>query len=188
MAHGAPLDLLHASIYFDFRPLVGNAALAQPMRELVIRRGASVPRFVKQMAQNALANRAPLNWHGGIETTKVEGRAMLDLKFHGAMIFVDAARLYALAHGVAHTGTRERFEAVAVVQKVPPHESEAWVRGFEFLQMLRLQVQMARDPAAPGNPNLIELDALNDIDRRVLKEVCRVARRLQQRIALDYQR
>ena len=188
MEHGAPLDLLHASIYFDFRPLAGALELVQPMRELVIRRAASVPRFVKQMAQNALANRAPLNWHGGIEASRVDGRAVLDLKFRGAMIFVDAARLYALAHGIAHTGTRERFEAVAGSLKVPPHESEAWVRGFEYLQMLRLQVQMARDPAAVDNPNLIELDALNDIDRRVLKEACRVARRLQQRIALDYHR
>jgi CBS domain-containing protein len=188
MEHGAPLDLLQSSIYFDFRPLVGRLELARPMRELVMRRAAGVPRFVKQMAENALANRAPLNWHGGIETTKVEGRAMLDLKFHGSMIFVDAARLYALAHGIAHSGTRERFEVVAVRLKVPPHESEAWVRGFEFLQMLRLQAQVARDPAAPDNPNLIEIDGLNDIDRRVLKEACRVARRLQQRMALDYQR
>jgi len=36
--------------------------------------------------------------------------------------------------------------------------------------------------------NLAEVAALNDIDRRVLKESFRVARRLQQRMELDYQR
>ena len=34
---GAPEDLLKASIFFDLRPLVGERALAQPMRELVAR-------------------------------------------------------------------------------------------------------------------------------------------------------
>ncbi|MDH4287511.1 MAG: hypothetical protein OEV65_02090 [Aquincola sp.] len=42
--------------------------------------------------------------------------------------------------------------------------------------------------AADGNPNLIDVGALNDIDRRVLKESLRIARRLQQRIELDYAR
>jgi signal-transduction protein with cAMP-binding, CBS, and nucleotidyltransferase domain len=32
--------------------------------------------------------------------SNVDGRAMLDLKLHGTAIFVDAARLYALAHGL----------------------------------------------------------------------------------------
>jgi CBS domain-containing protein len=56
--------------------------------------------------------------------------------------------------------------------------------------MLRLRVQMERTgaPAAGANPNLLELDALNDIDRRVLKECLRVARHLQQRMELDYRR
>ena len=59
--------------------------------------------------------------------------------------------------------------------------------------MLRLQVQLARDrreavDASDGNPNLVDVAALNDIDRRVLKESLRVAQRLQQRIQMDYLR
>jgi CBS domain-containing protein len=34
----------------------------------------------------------------------------------------------------------------------------------------------------------VELSTLNDIDRRMLKESFRVARRLQQKMELDYQR
>jgi CBS domain-containing protein len=70
---------------------------------------------------------------------------------------------------------------------VAAHESEAWVTGFEFLQMLRLQVQMG-GVATPANPNLIDTATLNDIDLRMLKETIRIARRLQQRMGLDYQR
>jgi CBS domain-containing protein len=176
---GAPDDLLAASIYFDFRPLVGRAELAQPMRALVTQRARALPRFVKQMADNALGHRAPLAWHGGIAGARV------DLKMQGTAIFVDAARLYALAHGVAETNTRARFEALAPLMHAPAAESQGWIAGFEFLQMLRLRTQIdGRDASA--NPNLLEVATLNDIDRRTLKESLRVANRLQQRMELDY--
>jgi len=191
--HGAPEDLLNASIYFDFRPLAGRADLTLPMRELVLREAARSPRFMRLMAENALRSGPALNWLGGLDTRTQDGQQLIDLKLQGTAQYVDAARLYALAHGMAATGTRARFEAAARAMGAPPQEAEAWVAGFEVLQMLRLQVQLARErreavDASDGNPNLIDVGALNDIDRRVLKESLRVSRRLQQRITLDYLR
>ena len=189
--HGAPDDLLSASICFDLRALAGNALLAQPLREMLLREPPAVPRFLKQMADNALRSRPPLNWRGALETHDVDGRAWLDLKLQGTAMFVDAARLYALAHGLQALGTRARLEAAAPLMRVAPQESEAWITGFEFLQMLRLQVQVSENPVDPpqtANPNLIDVAALNDIDHRMLKETMRIARRLQQRIELDYRR
>ena len=189
--HGAPEDLLAASIYFDLRPVAGQVALAAPLSEMIQREASQVPRFLKQLADNALRQRPPINWRGGVATTEVDGRAVIDLKLQGTALFVDAARLLALAQGLPALGTRERLEAAAPGLGVAPAESEAWVGAFEFLQGLRLQVQMA--PAAAGavsgaNPNLLDVAALNDIDLRMLKESLRLARRLQQRIELDYQR
>ena len=182
---GAPEDLLAASIYFDLRPLAGNTALAEPLREAVTRQAAAVPRFIKQLALNSLRNRAPLDWKGAVATQEVDGREMLDLKMSGTAIFVDVARLYALAHGVAETNTRRRFEAVATYLNAGAQESEGWCTSFEFLQMQRLQAQLRADSA---QPNLVEPAQLNDIDRRVLKECVRVMRRLQQRVELDFER
>jgi CBS domain-containing protein len=191
--HGAPEDLLNASIFFDFRALAGDAALVQPMRELVAREAARNARFMKQMADNALRNGPALTWTGAIDTQSKNGQSVIDLKLHGTALYVDAARLYALAHGIGATGTRARFEAAARAMGAPPQEAEAWIGGFEYLQLLRLQVQLDRASreavdAADGNPNLVDVSALNDIDRRVLKESLHVARRLQQRIELDYGR
>ncbi|HEY6087533.1 MAG TPA: DUF294 nucleotidyltransferase-like domain-containing protein [Burkholderiaceae bacterium] len=191
--HGAPEDLLNASIYFDFRALAGDASLVEPMRALVMQQAGRNPRFMKQMAENALRNAPALNWHGGIDAQTQDGQEVVDLKLHGTAIYVDAARLYALAHGVPATATRARFEVAAKAMGAATQEAEAWVGGFEYLQMLRLQVQLARDrreavDASDGNPNLIDVAALNDIDRRVLKESLRVARRLQQRLEMDYVR
>ncbi|NWG74814.1 MAG: CBS domain-containing protein, partial [Rubrivivax sp.] len=185
--HGAPSDLLNASIYFDFRALAGRAELVQPLRERLLRAAAKTPRFMKQMAENALRNRVPLNWRGAIETQERGGRRWLDLKLNGTVLFVDAARLFALVNGVAATGTRARFEEAGAAMNVAAAEREAWASAFEVLQMMRLRAQIDGD-GDPENPNRIDLERLNDIDRRVLKEVYRVARSLQQRLELDYQR
>ena len=52
-------------------------------------------------------------------------------------------------------------------------------------------MQLARErggDGADGNANYVDAAALNDLDRRVLKEALQVARRLQQRLQLDYLR
>jgi CBS domain-containing protein len=155
---------------------------------------AQTPRLLKQMADNALRNSPALSWSGAIDTQAQGGRQVVDLKLHGTMIYVDAARLFALAQGVAATGTRARFEAAAPAMGVPAREAGAWSDGFEVLQLMRLQIQLERGnnavaaDADPGNPNLLDVSQLNDLDRRLLKESLRVARRLQQRLELDFGR
>ena len=182
--HGAPEDLLKASIYFDLRPLAGALSLAQPLRDAVRTRAAQLPRFARQLAQNALRNGPRLNWRGALDPQRDGVHEWVDLKLNGTMIFVDAARLYALALGVGATGTRARFEAVGAALQIDVRESQAWVGAFEFLQMLRLCVQAC----AGEHPNRLDLNTLNHIDRRMLKESFRAAQRLQQRMTLDYMR
>jgi len=190
IAQGSPTHLLEASIYFDLRPIAGHLALAEPLRERVVAAAAATPRFMKQMADNALRNAVPLNWRGAIVTRDEGEHRWLDLKLNASMPFVDAARLYALAHGVAATGTRERLEAAAGPMQADPRELRHWCESFEFVQMLRLRVQIAPHEGAAGAalPNRVDIAALGDIDRRVLKDALGAARSLQQRMALDYLR
>jgi len=185
--HGSPQDLLNASIYFDFRALAGDRSLARQLRDDVVSRAQATPRFLRQLAINGLRQSAPLNWLGNIDTSEMEGRQTLDLKLQGTAIVVDVARLYALAHGVPATGTRERLAAVGPQMGVPSAEHQAWTGAFDFLQTLRLRAQLDGRTVA-GNPNRIAIDDLHDIDRRLLKEVLRVVRSLQQRVRLDYER
>lgn len=188
---GSPRDVLAANICFDLRALTGAVGLAEPLDAEIGARAAAVPRFLKQMAEDALRQPSPLNWRGAVDTTEVEGRPMFDLKLQGTSIFVAAARLYALAHGIRATGTRARLETVAPKLGATPRESGSWVIAFEFLQMLRLRIQLhAHDEgeASTVNPNRIDVAGLSDIDRHMLREACKVARQMQQRIELDYRR
>ncbi len=188
MEHGAPQDLLGASIYFDLRALTGRQALVAEMKRHILARAQSLPRFLKQMADNALQNAAALGWFGAIHSTTIDGRECFDLKLHGTMVFVDAARLYALAYGVAETGTAERLAALAPLMHVPEFEAQEWLHGFDVLQGLRMKAQIRHDARRGGNPNVIALDDLSEHEHEALHQALRAAQLLQQRIGLDYQR
>jgi CBS domain-containing protein len=191
--HGTPEDVLNANIYFDLRPLVGHAELAAPLLKFLHGPAVRQPRFLRLMADNALRNSPALTWTGAIDTEPLDGEAVVDLKLRGTAICADAARILAMANGVTATGTRARLEGAAHAMGVAPQEAQSWTTAFEFLQMLRLRVQLDNDSsqavdASDGNPNLVDVGALNDIDRRMLKESLRVAKRLQQRLQMDFLR
>jgi CBS domain-containing protein len=183
--HGSPEDLLHASIFFDFRAIAGDFALAQPLTERVAERIRATPRFLHQLAINALAHRSPLNWFGHVE---LDDAGTVDLKLQGAALFVDAARILGLAQGVTATATRERLLQTGAALGLKPQEYESWVGAFEFVQSLRLRLQLEPDVARSAHPNRLTLQTLSGIDRRILATSLREARRLQQRLELDYAR
>jgi hypothetical protein len=65
---------------------------------------------------------------------------------------------------------------------IPPDEVAASIEGFNFIQLLRLRHQhFEQEHGRPGD-NLIRPDDLNEIERRVLKEAFRQARKLQARL------
>jgi CBS domain-containing protein len=111
----------------------------------------------------------------------------LDLKLNGTTPFVDAARVFALAHGVAASGTAARLRGAAAKMNIGEAEVEAWLSSFYFIQMLRLRGQHEEMEAGRTMDNRIDPDLLNDLDRRILKEAFRQARRIQGRMALDNQ-
>ena len=183
---GDPRSLLEANIFFDFRAIAGDASRASRLREHVTRRAAGNPRFLKQMSDNALRNGPPASWTGlrigslfGAEVTQV------DLKLNGTVPFVDGARLLALAHGIPCTGTAERLQALADAGRLLREETRAWIDAFQFLQSLRLRTQQAARAGADA-ANVFDTEHLSDIDRRILRESFRLARTLQQRLALDF--
>ncbi len=185
--HGSPESLLHASIFFDFRPLTGDAALALDLRAWLNRATQKNPRFLHQMAGNALRNRPPL---GVVRDFVLSEDAAhphtLDLKLNGTTPFVDAARIFALAAGSPQTSTAKRLREAAHTLHIPDAELADWNRAFHFLQLLRLRHQHAQQRTGQTPDNHLDPDTLNPLDRRILKEALRQARKVQARLAMDY--
>ncbi len=184
---GDPESLLNASIFFDFRPLLGQEKLAEELQGWLLAKTTATPRFLHQMAVNALRNRPPL---GLVRDFVVDGEGdqanTMDLKLSGTTPFVDAARVFALATGVAATGTAARLRGAGPKLNIPESEIEAWLSSFFFIQMLRLHGQHDEMQADTPMDNRINPDDLNDLDRRILKESFRQARKVQVRLTLDF--
>ncbi len=194
---GTPEHLLNASIFFDFRAISGRTALAEELRAHLTPLAKGHPRFLNLLATQGLSIDVPLNWRGAIDGTQRNGLTTLDLKLQATALVVSAARVYALAHGIEATGTAQRLALFGAASQVPRREYEAWVTGFEFLQSLRLRVQLELGSVgeqsmalavSSDEPNRLNVTALNDVDRRILKESLRVSRGLQQRLRMDHAR
>jgi CBS domain-containing protein len=182
-----PKALLDSAICFDFRPLAGDATLAQTLRGWLLPRTRARPAFLHLMVQNALQARPALGVLGDFATqASPDGPASIDLKLHGTRPFVDAARVYALAFGLRQTGTAERLRAAAPELRMRGAEMAAIVDAFFFIQGLRLRLQAGT--ATPPHANRLAPEQLNAFESRTLKEALRQARKLQQRLALDYER
>ena len=172
--------LLHASVFFDFRPLYGAPELSDELRDWLNGSIKDNRLFLKRMAENALANRPPLGLVRDFVVASGGAQAhTLDLKINGITPFVDAARIFALYAGVSQTGTAARLRAAARAWNMASDEVEAWVAAFHFIQLLRLRHQHLAQTRGEAVGNRIDPEQLNALDRRILKEAFRQARKLQ---------
>ena len=179
-----PQALLNANIFFDFRPLVGNGALAEALRAWLLGITQENRFFLRMMVANALQAEPPLGVIRAFKIDEGEHAGTIDLKTHGTRLFVDATRTFALALGIAETNTTQRMRLAARRLNIEERHIEATAESFQFLQMLRLRAQ--RGDLATEGGNRIDPYALNELDQRMLKEALRQARQLQHRLQLTY--
>lgn len=187
MREAQPQALLFASIFFDFRPLYGDEALSEALRDWLLSASGGNPLFLRQMTENALQCQPPLGFiRDFVYDDNKEFPHTIDLKMYGSRPFVDAARIFALAGGVEDTSTAQRLRAVAASMDLGGDDVAAVIDGFYYIQLLRLRHQHKIDGEQAG-ANRINPDELNELDRHILKEAFKQARKLQSRLKLDYQ-
>ncbi len=185
---GTPEHLLKSSIFFDFRALYGDADQIEPLRKTLLAQTGRNSRFRRQMAANAMQFRPPLGLFGEFKlSSSGEEVHTLDLKLQGLTPFIDAARIIALAHQIEETNTEERLKTASEQSLLRPGDVDAWLEAYYFIQLLRMRNH--RQQAKEGRPlsNRLNPDMLNELDRRILKEAFRQGRKLQNKIALEYQ-
>ena len=185
---GTPEHLLKASIFFDFRAL--NAALpeVEALRADLLQLTQRNSRFRRQMAANSLSIRPPL---GVIRDFKLKGSGdhanMLDLKTNGLTPFVDSARILALGSGIAETQTVARLNGAAANGAARAGDVKGWVDAYHYIQFLRMRQHATQFHEGRELDNHVDPDSLSELDRRILKEAFRQARKLQSKLVLEYQ-
>jgi PAS domain-containing protein len=178
---GEPHGLMEVNIFFDFRAVWGEEALAEDLRRHIFACVAERPVFLRHLAADTMEFRTPLDILGRIRPDH-RGDDHLDVK--GALLhIVNFARIYSLRHGLHEAGTAARLRALGRDDHLPADTVQATLDAWRHLSALRLRLQVERsDRGVPPN-NLVVLSTLSDWDRATLKLALAQIGNLQQRLA-----
>lgn len=185
IAATSPTALLNSTIFFDFRPIHGDHALAEAMRDHLLDAVKGKTIFLHLMAKNALEAPPPIGRLNRFNTASGEHKGTVDLKTQGSRLFVDIARIYALATGVRATSTEQRLRLSGQRSKRTPSAIEGDIAAFRFIQKIRLQRQL-ESLDDDRDANRVDPYLINEVEQRVLRESFRQAQALQDRLRLDY--
>lgn len=109
LARSETKDLFYTDIFFDFRPVLGDASLAGELWRYAYGRAGQSPGFLRDLAGIATGFRSPIGVFGNIKTHS--GR--IDLKENGLLPIVTGARVLALRNDIEERATRDRLEGVS---------------------------------------------------------------------------
>lgn len=160
-----PDDLLAVDIFFDFRFVAGDPALAGTLRSDALEMARSALPMVKLLADQLNRWAPPLGFLGKIST--VDGR--VDLKKGGLFPIVAAARCLALSHGIAARATAERLAGLKAAGIGSEMDLTMLDKAHGLLSDMVLRQQLA--DAAQGRPltTHVEIGRLTRSEAAMLK-------------------
>jgi CBS domain-containing protein len=187
----SPAHVLAASMYFDLRLVMGEAALAADLSARIRAEAPAHPRFLGLMARDVVERPLPLGFFGGVSVARSgPHRGAVDIKGAGCMQLVGAARVHALELGLAETATIARIGAAGDHGLYSKDDVVEISDAYEHLLRLRLAHQLERLAAGAVPDNYVDPDELSHRDglllRDALKTVGRVQARLRERYATDF--
>jgi CBS domain-containing protein len=188
MTNPHPRRLLDAAIFFDLRPVAGQAAPGEALWAWVCNQAPSQLLFLRRMAWDAVNRTPPLGWFGRfvVECSGPAG-GRLDLKGRGVFPMTQAMRVCALSLGLPQTNTVDRLLAVGQRDVFSPTEVKELQDAYEVIFRIRLMHQIACVEAGKPPDNLVDPSALSKVDRLLLREAFRTLAWLQRALADRFQ-
>ncbi len=175
-----PDVVLHSLIFFDFRCVVGDEALAHELRRYITNLMSRSRPFLVHMANISTAQSPPIGFLGQfIVERSGEHKNQLDLKHRGSSTIVNLVRLFALQNGVEETNTFDRIDALRAMGKIHPELADDLAQALDFILNLRFrhQWEAVREGRQPSN--FIDPSKLSSLERSLLKEAFKVVSRVQ---------
>lgn len=162
--------LLNADIFFDFRPVHGDMALAGRLRNMAAELGRQ-PLFLRRLAASIGRFEPQLNLFGGMKTRG--GR--LNLKRGALLPIVSGARVLALSLGSTKLETEMRWQAARDAGLVTADDLLRITDAHDMALRLMLAQQLA-DIARGRMPGPeVEVKRLLDFDQERLKDGLKIA-------------
>jgi len=174
-----PKELMHISIFFDFRPGYGRRRLAEALRRHLREITAHQEIYLHHLARECLAVRPPLSFFRNFIVEKDgEHRNQLDIKKSGLFAYVSFARVMALKHGVRETNTLGRLQVLTQEGHLSEEFGAEVARAYELQMHLRLIHQLNQIEEGAAVDNYIDPARLSELEKRMLKQAFQLIDRL----------
>lgn len=163
----SPADLLAVDVFFDLRPVHGDATLALALWRDAFDRARDNAAFAKLLVASSAQHMAKgLGWFGRLNTE----RGRIDLKRSGTFGLVTAARALAIRHHVVERSTVARFAGLKA--KGLGHEIDfGRFEGALELFLTFILKQQLRDVTEGRQPsNKVAINALSRFQREQLRD------------------
>jgi CBS domain-containing protein len=151
-----PEELLSVDIFFDFRFVLGEEALADTLWREAWQAAGRARRFLRLLAESTSTTHPPIGLMGRLQTKS--GR--VDLKRFGLLPIVQSARFLALRHGLPFRSTVDRLNQVRALDVGGARDLAGAVAAHERFLLLILHAQLS-DLAAGRS-------ATNSVPREVI--------------------
>ena len=163
-----PKAVMHTTIFFDFRAIYGNDALAKALMQHISDEITKDKKFLSYLAANALSAPPAFTF---FKSVSVEDsgphKGLFDLKTRALAPYADLARLLAIYHGFwISPETTTRYLAIADLE---PHYSDLLrdaAKAYQWLTKIRI-----KNVIANGNGGRwLAKSFLSPLERQILKK------------------
>ena len=171
-------------IFFDFRAVWGEAALAHRLRDHVTAVAGGNLAFLQEMHADDEDHSVALGWFGRFITERdIEAhKGKMNLKHSGTLPLVEAIRLLSLREKIIKLSTIERMTALHEAGILKPDEHDYLAGGFKHISRLLLRQQIADFKQGLPVSNYVDPDGLSAREKDMLTNSFKAIRDLLDRV------
>ena len=176
--------VMHTNIFFDFRPVHGDGALAAELKRFIFERIRTHRSFLGFFALGATQNPPPLSFFRNVIVERSgEHRDAFDIKARAMMPLADAARVLVYDLGIDIYGsTAERWHRIAEShEKLSRLAGEAGM-AYEILMRIRATEGLTRGTSG----RYVRINELNKLERQTLRNTFSVVKDVQLMLTSRY--
>jgi CBS domain-containing protein len=183
----SPEDLLHSSIFFDFKGVWGDLELTDQLKSFLLDSVEKRAGFLRHLTENALYFKPPIGLFGKL-VVESEGEHKDSFNIKSAMQpIVDFARVYSLKHGIVQTNTLTRLFRLYTKHVLTNQQYIDLVQTYSYAMHLRFLRQITTIIDEEKQPdNYINSKNLSYLDKAMLKEVFKKIGQFQQKLKAEF--
>ncbi|MCX7794572.1 MAG: DUF294 nucleotidyltransferase-like domain-containing protein [Thermodesulfovibrionales bacterium] len=179
--------ILSSVILFDFRPVHGELTLGEKLREHLLETLRNQDIFLVHMARLTVNVKPPIGFFKTFIVEKSgEHKNELNLKFKCIAPLLNIVRLFSLEKRIPETSTLERIKKLKEIHDTVKQYGDELEHAFEFLMLLRIEHQLQQLESGQKPDNYINPNTLSNLEKKTLKDVCRLISDIQDFIEQRY--